>query len=112
MVTKIIRPKLVRTDLFCKQTSLNLVIFNKNKGNFKEKKIFQKCYIPVCLQRSSSSKTHLLDSSLLLCDINVKFNWILKEHPKFVSEAYLSNLFLDEDQMPHDLQPGLEKDII
>ena len=56
-------------------------------------------------------KTHFLDSSLLLCD-NVKFNWILKELPKFVSEAYLSNVFLDEDRMPHDLQPGLEKDII
>ena len=41
MVIKIIRLKLVRTDLFCKQTSLNLVIFNKNKGNFKEKEIFQ-----------------------------------------------------------------------
>ena len=41
MVTKIIRPKLVRIELFCKQTSLNLVILNKNKGNFKEKKIFQ-----------------------------------------------------------------------
>ena len=41
MVIKIIRPKSVRTDLFCKQTSLNLGIFNKNKGNFKEKKIFQ-----------------------------------------------------------------------
>ena len=41
MVIKIIRPKSVRTDLFCKQTSLNLVIFNKNKGNFKEKKIFR-----------------------------------------------------------------------
>ena len=41
MVIKITRPKSVKTDLFCKQTSLNLVIFNKNKGNFKEKKIFQ-----------------------------------------------------------------------
>ena len=41
MVLKIIRPKSVRTDLFCKQTSLNLVIFNKNKGNYEEKKIFQ-----------------------------------------------------------------------
>ena len=41
MAIKIIRPKSVRTDLFCKQTSLSLVIFNKNKGNFKEKKIFQ-----------------------------------------------------------------------
>ena len=41
MIIKIIRPKSVRTDLFCKQTSLNLVIFNKNKGNFKVKKIFQ-----------------------------------------------------------------------
>ena len=41
MVIKIIRPKLVRTDLFCKQTSLDLVIFNKNKGNFKEKRIIQ-----------------------------------------------------------------------
>ena len=56
--------------------------------------------------------THILDSSLLLCDVNVKFNWILEEHAKFVSEAYLSNLSLDEDQTPHDLQPGLEKDII
>ena len=41
MVIKIIRPKLMRTELFGKQTSLNLVILNKNKGNFKEKKIFQ-----------------------------------------------------------------------
>ena len=41
MVIKIIRPKSVKTDLFCKQTSLNLAIFNKNKGNFKVKKIFQ-----------------------------------------------------------------------
>ena len=29
----------------------------------------------------------------------------LKRHCKFVSKAYLSNLSLDEDQMPHDLQP-------
>ena len=56
-----------------------------------------------------SSKTHFLDSSLLLCHINIKFNWLLKELPKFVSEVYLSNLSLDEDQMPHDMQPGLEK---
>ena len=48
----------------------------------------------------------------MLCDIDVKFNWILKEHPKFASEAHLSNPASDEDQMPHDLQPGLEKDII
>ena len=41
MVIKIIRPKSVRTDLFSKQISLNLVIFDKNEGNFKEKKIFQ-----------------------------------------------------------------------
>ena len=31
----------MRTDLFCKQTSLNLIIFNKNKSNFKgEKRYF------------------------------------------------------------------------
>ena len=42
MVIEIIRPKSVRTDLFCKQTSLNLVIFNKNKGNFKGKKRYFK----------------------------------------------------------------------
>ena len=60
---------------------------------------------------NGGSKAHFLDSSLSLCDINIKFNWILK-HPKFVSEAYFSNLSLDEDQMPHDLQPGLERDII
>ena len=41
MVIEIIRPKSVRTDLFCKQTSLNLVIFDKNEGNFREKKMFQ-----------------------------------------------------------------------
>lgn len=41
MVIKIIRPKLIKTDLFCKQTSFNLVIFNKNKGNFKEKRYFK-----------------------------------------------------------------------
>ena len=43
MVIKIIRPKSVKTDLFCKQTSLNLIIFNKNKGNFKKKKDISKC---------------------------------------------------------------------
>ena len=64
----------MRTDLFCKQTSLNLVIFDKNEGNFREKKIFQKMLNPSLLWRSASSKTFLLDSSLLLCDINVKFN--------------------------------------
>ena len=41
MVIKIIRPKSVRTDRFCKQTSLNLVIFDENEGDFREKKIFQ-----------------------------------------------------------------------
>ena len=30
----------MRTDLFCKQAGLNLVIFDKNEGNFREKKIF------------------------------------------------------------------------
>ena len=33
--------------------------------------------------------------------INVKFNWIIKGHSRVVSAAYLSNLCLDEDQMPH-----------
>ena len=36
-----VKPKLVTAGLFCKQTSLNLVIFDKNEGNFKEKKMFQ-----------------------------------------------------------------------
>ena len=30
----------------CKQTSLNLIIFDKNEGNFREKKIFQKMLNP------------------------------------------------------------------
>ena len=59
-----------------------------------------------------SSKTHFLDSSLLLCHINIKFNWLLKELPKFVSEVYLSNLSLDEGQMAPNLKPRQEKDII
>ena len=43
MFIQIIRPKLVKTDLFCKQTSLNLVIFDKNEGNFGEKRYFKNC---------------------------------------------------------------------
>ena len=31
---------------------------------------------------------------------------LLKGHSKLVSEAYHSILSLDEDQMPHELQPG------
>ena len=34
------------------------------------------------------------------------------EYSKFVAEACLSNLSLSEDQMSHNLQPRLEKDII
>ena len=49
MVIKIIRPKSVRTDLFSKQISLNLVIFDKNEGNSREKKIFQKMLNPSLL---------------------------------------------------------------
>ena len=49
MVIKIIRPKSVRTDRFCKQTSLNLVIFDENEGDFREKKIFQKMLNPSLL---------------------------------------------------------------
>ena len=57
--------------------------------------------------------THFLDSSLLLEYINVTFNWIIKGHSRVVSEAYLSNLSLDEDQMKtNDLQARLEEDII
>ena len=29
---------------------------------------------------------------------------LLKRHSRFVSEAYLHNVSLDEDQMPHDLK--------
>ena len=43
MVIKIIRPKSVKTELFCKQTSLNLVTFGKNEGDFREKRCFNKC---------------------------------------------------------------------
>ena len=41
------------------------------------------------------------DSSMLLAYINVKFNCTIKGHSRAVSEAYLSNLSLDEDQMPN-----------
>ena len=36
------RSRELKTDLFYKQTSLNLAVFDKNEGNFREKKIFQK----------------------------------------------------------------------
>ena len=40
-----------------------------------------------------------------------KFNRIIKGHCRVVSETYLINLSLVEDQMPHT-QPRLEEDII
>ena len=49
--------------------------------------------------------------SVLLGYIMVKFNLIIKGHCRVVSETYLSNLSLVEDQMPHT-QPRLEEDII
>ena len=52
-----------------------------------------------------------IDFSVLLGYIMVKFNLIIKGHCRVVSETYLSNLSLVEDQMPHT-QPKLEEDII
>ena len=34
--------------LFCKETGLNLVIFDQNEGKFREKKIFQKNVKSIC----------------------------------------------------------------
>ena len=62
---------------------------------------------PGIKSRSPASQANALPSelpgkpSLLLGYITVKFNWIIKGHSRVVSEAYLSNLSLDEDQMPH-----------
>ena len=67
----------MRTDLFCKQASLNLVIFDKHEGNFRKKKMFQQMLNPSLLMEvytNGGSKAHFLDSSLSLCDINIKFN--------------------------------------
>ena len=110
----------MRTDLFCKQAGLNLV-YLINIPNISNTLYLIKMRVTLEKKKKAISKNvksqfvngglHVV-SSLLLCDINVKFNWILQEHPKFVSEAYLSNLSLYEDQMPHDLQPWQEKDII
>ena len=55
----------------------------------------------------------LISWIVLCCYVILMENLIeFLKTPKFVSEAHLSNLSLDEDQMPHDLQPGQEKDII
>ena len=93
----------MKTDLFCKQTSLNLVVFDKNEGNFREKKIFQK-NVKSQFVNGGLHVVRLISQIVLCCYVILMW--------KFVSEAYLSNLSLDDDQMPHDLQPGLEKDII
>ena len=50
-------PSLLRLEIFHKQTSLNLVIFGKNKGSFREKKMFQlmlnpSLLIDVCLVKA------------------------------------------------------------
>ena len=49
--------------------------------------------------------------SVMLGYIMVKFNLIIKGHCRVVSETYISNLSLVEDQMPHT-QPRQEEDII
>ena len=90
------------TDPFCKQTSLNLVIFDKNEGNFGEKDILKN--VKSQFVNGGLHVVRLISRIVLCCYVILMW--------KFVSEAYLSNLSLDEDQMPHDLQPGLEKDII
>ena len=96
--------KFLRPDIFCKLISLNLIIFGRNESNFGKKKMLQ--WMVNCSLLTEVCKTHLPDSFLLLCYTNVKFNWIIKRYSKFVSEAYLSNLSLDEHQMPHNLQSG------
>ena len=63
-----IGPSLLKSDLFCKQTSLNLVIFGKKTrvilGGKKDVSMNVKSQF--CKWRSGSIKTHFLDSSLLL----------------------------------------------
>lgn len=49
-------------------------------------------------------KIHFPDSSLLLCCIIVKSNWIIKRTFNLFSQAYHNNLSLNEDQMSHDVQ--------
>ena len=58
-----------------------------------------------CELRFVFTKAHFPVSSLLLCYIVKKFTWALKGHSKFVPKTYLTNLSLDKDQMPPDLQP-------
>ena len=60
----------------------------------REKKTFQWMLNLSLLMESISTKILSLDSFLLLWYINVKFNWIIKGHSRFVSEAYLSTLSL------------------
>ena len=55
----------------------------------------------------AKSRTWLSDWT----ELNIKFNWIIKGYSKLFSEAYLSNQSFDKDEMPHNLQQGLEKDI-
>ena len=52
-----------------------------------------------------------LISCIVLYYVNINFNWVIKGHSKFVSEVYLSNVSLDKDQIPHNLQPGLENNL-
>ena len=58
-----------------------------------------------CELRFVFPKAHFPVSSLLLHYTVKKFTWALKGHSKFVPKTYLTNLSLDKDQMPPDLQP-------
>lgn len=40
-LTEIIRPTLMRLELFCKQISLTVIIFDRNEDDGREKKLFQ-----------------------------------------------------------------------
>ena len=77
----------MKTDLFCKQTSLNLVIFDKNEGNFRKAEMFQWISNSNSLLKSVVTKTHFSDNSFLLCYIVQTLSKLLKEYSKFISEA-------------------------
>ena len=51
----------------------------------------------------SITKTYFLCYYVILLQ---SLTEILKEHSKLVSKVYLSNLLLDKDQMPQNLQQG------
>lgn len=63
---QIIRPRLLKRDLLCRQISLNLAISGKNGGDYRKKIVSTGTIIHLCLLRFVLHNVHVRESTQLI----------------------------------------------